>query len=214
MTHLRAATVEDSDAIVRLNQEAVTFTSAMDSDRFRELLAISDYASVIEIEGEVAAFLLGIGEGRPYDNGNYRWFSERLTDFLYIDRVVVDGACRGVGLGQRLYAHLFDWVMNRQLSHLAAEFDIEPPNLASLAFHDRHGFVELGTRVLDNGKRVSMRVKSLEEVAITGSVLTIDTSVFLHSPAYQIPRRASVPQSSIDLQSTQTSMFSPFAVEQ
>jgi predicted GNAT superfamily acetyltransferase len=166
MIHLRTATVEDSDAIVRLNHEAVAVTSAMDADRYRELLAISDYASVVDFEGKVAAFLLGIGEGRLYDNGNYLWFSERITDYLYIDRVVVDGAHRGIGLGQRLYAHLFEWALSRQLSHLAAEFDIEPPNLASLAFHDRHGFVELGTRVLDNGKLVSMRVKSLGVVEV------------------------------------------------
>lgn len=162
MPYLRDATIEDSDDIVRLNQEAVAVTSPMNADRYRELLAMSDYATVIELEGKVVAFLLGIGAGRAYDNGNYRWFSEHLTEFLYIDRVVVDGECRGIGLGQRLYAHLFDWTLNRKLLHLAAEFDIEPPNLASLAFHDRHGFVELGTRVLDSGKLVSMRVKALE----------------------------------------------------
>lgn len=161
MISIRAATIEDSDAIVRLNQEAVAVTSAMDVDHYRELLAISDYASVVDFEGEVGAFLLGIGEGRPYDNGNYRWFSERMTDYLYIDRVVVDEARRGLGLGQRLYAYLFEWALNRQLSHLAAEVDIEPPNIASLAFNDRHGFVEIGTRALDHGKLVSMRAKSL-----------------------------------------------------
>ena len=159
--HLRDATIEDSDAIVRLNDLSVAVTSPMDADRYRELLAISDLASVVELEGEVAAFLLTIGEGRPYDNGNYHWFSRRLKSFLYIDRVVVDQARRGAGLGQQLYAHLFEWALDHGVLLLAAEFDIEPLNEASLAFHDRHGFVELGTRVLPNGKVVSMRVKSL-----------------------------------------------------
>lgn len=161
MPHLRDATIEDSDAIVRLNDMSVAVTSPMDSDRYRELLAISDLASVVEFEGEVAAFLLTIREGRPYDNGNYHWFSHRLNSFLYIDRVVVDQAKRGAGLGQQLYAHLFTWAMDHGITLLAAEFDIEPPNKASLAFHERHGFVELGTRVLQNGKVVSMRIKSL-----------------------------------------------------
>ena len=92
--HLRDATIEDSDAIVRLNDLSVAVTSPMDADRYRELLAISDLASVVELEGEVAAFLLTIGEGRPYDNGNYHWFSRRLKSFLYIDRVVVEGIHR------------------------------------------------------------------------------------------------------------------------
>lgn len=158
---LRDATIEDSDVIVRLNQAVVAVTSPMDTDRYQELLTISDLASVIEIDGEVAAFVLTVRSGQPYANGNYRWFSHRLKNFLYIDRVVVDQAKRGVGLGQRLYAHLFAFAMEQRIPLLAAEFDIEPPNSASLAFHKRLGFVELGTRVLDNDKVVSMQVKSL-----------------------------------------------------
>lgn len=161
MPHLRDATLEDSDAIVRLNHMSVAVTSPMDAGRYRELLAISDLSSVVELDGEVAAFLLTIRERRSYDNENYRWFSNRLNNFLYIDRVVVDQARRGSGLGQQLYTHLFTWAANHKISLLAAEFDIEPPNKASLAFHDRHGFVELGTRILKNGKVVSMRVKPL-----------------------------------------------------
>ena len=72
--HLRDATIEDSDAIVRLNDLSVAVTSPMDADRYRELLAISDLASVVELEGEVAAFLLTIGEAVPTTTGTTTGF--------------------------------------------------------------------------------------------------------------------------------------------
>ncbi|GAB1411181.1 hypothetical protein MASR1M90_23350 [Desulfovibrionales bacterium] len=134
----------------------------MDADQYRKLLSMSDFAFIAELDGEIAGFLLALREGRPYDNGNYRWFTSHLKNFLYIDRVVVDEAKRGIGLGRSLYAQLFTWSVARQIRQVAAEIDIEPPNPISLTFHDRHGFVELGTRILDNGKRVSMQVKTLE----------------------------------------------------
>ena len=44
---------------------------------------------------------------------------------------------------------------------MAAEMDLVPANPGSIAFHRNYGFVELGTRTLDNGKVVSMQVKGL-----------------------------------------------------
>lgn len=116
---------------------------------------------VAEVDGEIAGFLLGLSEGAAYENGNYEWFSKRYDNFVYIDRVVVDGRFRGVGIGQSLYTHVFEWSRRQRLNHIAAEIDIEPPNTGSLRFHDRLGFEEIDTRQLANGKTVSMRVKAL-----------------------------------------------------
>jgi uncharacterized protein len=39
-----------------------------------------------------------------YDSVNYRWFTERYDDFMYLDRVAFDAEAQGRGLGTLLYA--------------------------------------------------------------------------------------------------------------
>jgi predicted GNAT superfamily acetyltransferase len=47
----------------------------------------------------------------------------------------------------------------QQIKAVACEYNIEPPNHASKAFHDKFGFQEVGTQyVADGTKRVSMQV--------------------------------------------------------
>jgi len=158
---LRPATRADVEAIVRLNQDAVKMTSPMSEARCLELLSLSVLTIVAEVDGCVVGFVLTIGEGKPYDNGNYRWFSEKLRDFIYIDRVVIDATQRGAGLGQALYEYVCSWACRNGLTNVAAEIHIDPPNPASLKFHQRYGFVEIGTRTLEDGKRVGMQAKKL-----------------------------------------------------
>ncbi len=162
---LRKAGIDDAEAIVRLNERSVAVTSPMSHEQCRELLAMSDFSLIVEYAGEVAGFLLAMTEGKNYNNGNYQWFGQRLRNFIYIDRIVIDENIRGAGLGKSLYAKLFNCARDSQLKLIAAEIDIQPANPSSLAFHDRHGFVELATRVLDNGKVVSMRVCSVDAQA-------------------------------------------------
>ncbi|MEM9817118.1 MAG: GNAT family N-acetyltransferase, partial [Cyanobacteria bacterium P01_D01_bin.6] len=76
-----------------LNQAVVKVTSPMDTVRFVELYHLSNLRWVADINGEVVAFILGMAEGQAYPNDNYQWFSARLKNFLYIDRVVVSATC-------------------------------------------------------------------------------------------------------------------------
>lgn len=49
---------------------------------------------------------------------------------------------------------------------VTCEVNIRPPNPESLAFHDRQGFVEVGTQETEDGRKtVSLRAKSLLESA-------------------------------------------------
>jgi len=163
---IRDMTLADSARVVALNDSVVHVTSVMDTTRFSELFGLSNLKLVAELHGEVAAFAMAMSEGKPYENNNYRWFSERLQSFLYIDRIVVSDACRGHGIGSQFYLRMFDAARQTGVLNVCAEMDLEPPNAASLRFHEKSGFVEIGTRTLESGKIVSMQVCSLSRSSV------------------------------------------------
>jgi len=113
-------------------------------------------------DNNIAGFLLTIREGETYENKNYAWFSKRYERFVYIDRVVVSKEFSGRKVGSKLYGLLFDYAVNTGLSVLACEYNIEPPNEVSKAFHQRMGFKEVGIQRVANGsKLVSMQVAKI-----------------------------------------------------
>lgn len=152
----------DFDSILALNQEAVHFTSPMDWARLAHLDTQSAYHRIIELDGEMVAFLLALREGADYPNPNYGWFSERLDSFLYVDRIVISSTQQGKRLGQALYDDLFAYARQQGVGQIACEFDVEPPNPVSQKFHARYGFSEVGTQWVAGGsKRVSLQVATL-----------------------------------------------------
>ena len=159
---IRPATLDDTAAIVALNAAVVAVTSPMDAAGFRSLVTLSALCDVAQRHGEVLGFVLAMQDGAAYANGNFQWFADRLTRFIYIDRIVIGGQARGLGLGTMLYDHTTDQALRRGSLTMAAEMDLVPANPGSLAFHRKRGFVELGTRTLDSGKIVSMQIKGLQ----------------------------------------------------
>jgi uncharacterized protein len=159
---IRNATPEDFPAILALNAESVHFLSPLDSIRLRNLHAQAAYHRVVEHDGKVAAFLLAFREGADYDSPNYRWFAHRYPKFLYIDRIVVAASARGLGLGAQLYDDILAFAAATNAGRLTAEFDIEPPNPVSAAFHLRYGFREVGTQWIGGDrKQVSLQAREL-----------------------------------------------------
>ena len=162
MTHIRAVVDADFEAIVALNEGEVQHTSPMDVNRLRFLVALSSYCKVVTVENQVVAFLIALREGAPYENDNYRWFSERFTTFIYVDRIVVDAGFSGRGVGKKLYGDLFEFARSERVATVTCEYNIEPPNPASQIFHDKFGFRELGTHWVANGtKRVSLQASAI-----------------------------------------------------
>ena len=156
------ATEADFAAIVRLNLESEHFLSRMDLARLRVLREQAAYLRVVEVQGEVAAFLLAFAPRSAYDSENYRWFDARYSRFVYVDRVVVAPAQRGRGLGARLYEDVFAFARERGLERVVCEFDVEPPNPVSANFHARFGFREVGSQQVSYAnKRVSMQEAAL-----------------------------------------------------
>lgn len=155
---LRDANAADFPRIVALNAVEVRQTSAMDLDRLRFLHGLASYHRVAVVDGEVVAFLLAFAHGAAYPNPNFEWFAARYPSFVYVDRVVVDAAANGRGIGSLLYRDLFEHAEGLKAEVVTCEFNIVPPNEDSARFHSRHGFVEVGRQWLDDGrKQVSLQ---------------------------------------------------------
>lgn len=158
MDTIRDITTSDFDAVIALNDAEVQQTSPMDAARLRLLVGMGAYRNVMVVDGEVAAFLIALREGAPYRNDNYDWFASRFPNFLYVDRIVVGAKFAGRGIGSRLYENLFAFARDSGVRAVTCEYNIDPPNPASRAFHDRFGFRELGTQWVAGGtKQVSLQ---------------------------------------------------------
>jgi predicted GNAT superfamily acetyltransferase len=139
---------------VRLNPDRIRKSVALSAVSLRPG-TLADTRQIVDLNLESVAVT------SPYENGNFQWFAERLRRFIYIDRVVVSSGCRNQGIGSALYAHALSWAKQAGLLSLVAEMDLDPPNIGSLNFHKNKGFVQLGTRVLDSAKTVSMQARSV-----------------------------------------------------
>lgn len=145
-------------AILELNARSVEVLSPLDAERLAHLHAHAAYHKVVLLDQQVAAFLLAFAPGAPYDSVNYQWFDARESNFLYVDRIVVAESARGRGLASLLYRDLFAVAAARGHASVVCEYDLDPPNPASAAFHQRFGFVEIGTqRVAGGTKAVSLQ---------------------------------------------------------
>jgi hypothetical protein len=152
------------ERLVALNEAVVVETSPMDLVRLTQLHGLACHHRVALVDGEVAAFVLAMRDGAAYENDNFGWFASRLSRFLYVDRIVVGMAFARRGLGRRLYEDLFTTARAQGLERVVCEYNLEPPNQASRAFHARFGFVERGTQWLAGGtKRVSLQVAELTQ---------------------------------------------------
>lgn len=160
---LRDALHADWSAILALNEEFVHFLSPMDEARLAQLAAASDYFRIVEIDGVVAAFLMAFRKGASYDGAIFRHFESKAGDFIYIDRIAVDGRYRRQGLADILYDNLEDFACTKGVDRLLCEVNIIPPNETSLRFHERRGFREIGQLNAEStSKVVSLRERLLD----------------------------------------------------
>ena len=163
---LRPFQLHDTAAVLAMNLASEKFLSPLNETRLHQLRKQSALFWVAEKHSQLVGFLMGFCANAGYNSINYQWFDQRLQHFLYIDRVVVAEAARGLGLGTQFYDAVADWAIHHQLVWLAAEIDIEPPNPGSLAFHQQRGFVAVADQILNSTggtKRVALQVKSLSQ---------------------------------------------------
>ncbi|TFD68373.1 GNAT family N-acetyltransferase [Cryobacterium gelidum] len=144
---IRSLVPDDLPRLLALNNAAVPAVNELDAPALAALAEHSHLAVAVVADGaaDVAlGFAILFVAGADYESENYRWFSGRSTDFLYVDRIVVADGSRGQGLGQVLYDAIFGAARRELLAEVLCEVNLEPPNPGSLAFHDRLGFTEVG----------------------------------------------------------------------
>lgn len=159
---LRDVDPDDLPRVLELNNAAVPAVGELTLPALTELVgmaALGVVATDPDAGDAVVGFALGFGPGAAYRSENYRYFAERLTDFHYLDRIVVDPAYFRRGVGSALY----DEVERRcGAKVLACEVNLVPRNDDSLAFHAHRGFVQVGTQQTEGGKKtVSLLQKNL-----------------------------------------------------
>lgn len=160
MPLLRPATAADTPDVLALNERNVEALAPLDAERLAQLQQWADRCDVLEHDGAFAGFVITFGPGTPYDSENYRWFAERHGErgFYYLDRIVLHEDVRRQGLGGFVYDAL-ETVAARH-GRMALEVNVVPRNDASLAFHERRGYVEVG-RLGDATHQVALMEKAL-----------------------------------------------------
>ncbi|MEX2180659.1 MAG: hypothetical protein WD771_01330, partial [Gemmatimonadaceae bacterium] len=86
---VRDAIPADHAAVLALNNAHAPHVNALTDEEFAWLVANAGYFRVAEDAGGLAGFVLCLSAGTEYWSGNYKWFAERYSEFLYLDRVVV-----------------------------------------------------------------------------------------------------------------------------
>lgn len=157
MSLLRPITAADHAAVLAWNEANVELLAPLGEPRLRELLGWAQTAAVVVDEGRDVGFVITFGPGTAYESENYRWFAARHPDFLYLDRIVIDSSARRSGLGRRVYDEL---EAATTAPVFCLEVNVEPPNHASLRFHEARGFAEVA-RQEANGHVVALLEKGL-----------------------------------------------------
>ena len=110
--------------------------------------------------GEVCAFCITFGPDAKDAGVNHRWFADRYTSFVYLDRIAIDSNHQNRGLGALLYQTVEQrMIQSGEHSLLCCEVNLEPPNPGSLRFHHRIGFTEVGRHSPQQGYVVSLLQK-------------------------------------------------------
>jgi predicted GNAT superfamily acetyltransferase len=148
---LRMMTIDDLPVVVQLNNHAYPAVPITPLAEMAELVRLADVAMVVEEDADLLGFVLAFHPGSPYDSDNYRFFEQRGTDSLYVDRIVIAESARSQGLGAVLYETVFAAAREEGRDEVTCEVNVDPPNPGSLAFHQRLGFQEVGRQATKGG---------------------------------------------------------------
>ena len=156
---IRVMTASDIEAVWAINQENVP---AVGEETLEDLAKVYEQcviALVAEVSGTIAGFCMVLLPDADYGSPNFKFFCDRLDDFIYLDRVAVTSKFQGMGIGTALYNEV------EQLGDatwFALEVNTRPRNEGSLRFHAREGFVQMEELETRPGKTVSLMVKKLK----------------------------------------------------
>ena len=133
-------------SIYNLNQANTPEVGSLESmTHLKKLIELSAYNLLVLDDDEIVGFIICIREDSAYWSENYKFFTQRLKKFLYVDRVAIDERHRRAGLGQAIYEDIFAQASEDNLP-IALEVNTQPMNQPSLNFHEKMGFDQVGSR--------------------------------------------------------------------
>ena len=100
--------VRDSDMglLLKINNAAAPNVNELDLQALKHLRSQASYYRVAINSGNLAGFLIALQPDADYSSQNFIWFRQQFEAFVYIDRVVVAKAYRGLGIGRVFYADI------------------------------------------------------------------------------------------------------------
>ncbi len=150
---VRDATAADHAAVLALNNAHTPHVNALTDEEFAWLAGNAGHFRVAVNDAGLAGFVLCLPPGVDYWSRYYKWFSERYSDFLYLDRVVVSPRTRRGGVGRALYDDLHATAAGKWL-RVCLEVNLKPPNPVSIAFHEALGYRAIEVLEFDEGTKV------------------------------------------------------------
>jgi predicted GNAT superfamily acetyltransferase len=141
----------DVAIMLPLNNTHAQETSALDDASFTALLDTAFYAR--GMDRGATAFLIALDHNASYESPNFIWFKAARESFVYIDRIIVLSSARGRGIARLLYDDLFAEARKAGHDRVVCEVNIDPPNLASEAFHVTMGFKTVGEATIHKGTK-------------------------------------------------------------
>ncbi|MBC7291620.1 MAG: GNAT family N-acetyltransferase [Actinotalea sp.] len=148
---IRTLREDDLPVLAALNDAAVPAVNALGQEGLAAHAPRCAVALVADDGAGPLGFLLALAPGAAYASENYRWFTAHRPGSMYVDRVVVAPHAHRRGVGRALYAATARRAVGLDLPEVTCEVNLEPPNPASLAFHRRLGFEQVGTQWTTGG---------------------------------------------------------------
>ena len=152
MELIELITTDKIEKLVILNNKFVPEVNRLKPSDLRYIVTQAKYGLYLTVDGDVAGFILAFEPGATYQSQNYQWFEQRYSEYLYIDRIVIDKKYQSRGYGQLLYNRLK--TMNKSnICRFTCEINIKPKNPRSLKFHCDYGFNPVGSQLIDDEKK-------------------------------------------------------------
>jgi predicted GNAT superfamily acetyltransferase len=156
--HISKTNTIDLPHIHNLNQGALPTVSSITIYDMSQFLEMADYFRVIKVKNNIVGFLIALTPGKDYHSPNYKWFEKKYSQFMYVDRIVIDPSFQTRGLGRAFYDDLKIF-SQRYTPIITCEVNLKPKNEGSLLFHKKYGFEQVGTQKTERRKKeVSLMV--------------------------------------------------------
>jgi uncharacterized protein len=139
---LTIAPLTDANLLLALNNAAVPDVGELSLDKARWLTNHCVLPGMATLDDQVAGIVVVLSDHCGYNSDFYRRFTDRYTNFLYVDRVIVTAWARGRGVATALY-QATEQAARAQGMAIASDVYSEPPNTPSLRVHRSRGFVEI-----------------------------------------------------------------------